>query len=106
MTQKHTGETQRDEHAVIGGVAGKKVFVIDNVGNQITDFGGATAQNVKITESGVYTYIAKAPVGTAQSSAAWQAFRLDETSGMILLYADGNDNFDNVATDLTSLTYA
>jgi hypothetical protein len=29
---------QHDEHAEIGGVAGKKVFVIDNAGNQIVDF--------------------------------------------------------------------
>ena len=29
-----------DEHATIGGVDGKKTFVIDNAGNQVIDFGG------------------------------------------------------------------
>lgn len=62
--------------------------------------------NIKITESGDYTYIAKAPVGTAQASAAWQAFRIDESSGLVILYADGDANFDNIATDLTALSYS
>ena len=45
MAEKHTGETQRDEHAIISGVAGKKVFNVDSSGN-IIDFGstkGSTA---------------------------------------------------------------
>jgi len=67
---------------------------------------GGGEQNLKLTESGNYTYVAKAPVGTAQASAAWQAFRIDETSGLVILWADANDNFDNVATDLTVLSYS
>ena len=39
MAYKNVNEAARDEHAVIGGVAGKKVFVVDNAGNQITSFG-------------------------------------------------------------------
>lgn len=64
--------------------------------------------NIKITESGNYTYIGKAPVGTAQATAKWQCFRIDESvSGQtVILYADANANFDNVATDLTALTYS
>ncbi len=65
-----------------------------------------TNYNTKITESGNYTYVAKAVIGSAQASAVWQAFRIDETSGMVILWADGNDNFDNVATDLTALSYS
>ena len=70
--------------------------------------GGSAVYNIKITESGNYTYIGKAPVGTAQATAGWQAFRIDEnTSGQtLILYADGNANFDNVCTDLTSLSYS
>jgi biopolymer transport protein ExbD len=66
----------------------------------------STPMNIKITTSGNYTYVAKAPVGTAQASASWQAFRIDETTGMIILYADANGNYDNVATDLTALSYS
>lgn len=66
----------------------------------------ANALNFKITEVGAITYIAKAAPGTAQSEAKWQAMKIDESSGMVLTYADGNPNFDNVATDLTSLNYS
>ena len=61
----------------------------------------------KITESGSYTYIAKAPIGTAQATAAWQVMRVEEgASDTIITWADGNGNFDNVATDLTALSFS
>lgn len=60
----------------------------------------------KITTSGSVTYVALAAVGSAQSSAVWQVKKIDESSGTIITWADGNDNFDNVATDLTSLSYS
>ena len=63
--------------------------------------------NVKITESGDYTYIAKAPIGTAQGSALWQALRIEESgSNTVILWADANNDFDNVATDLSLLSYS
>ena len=74
----------------------------DGVGLQRTPAG---AMAMKITESGSITYIAVAAPGTAESTAKWQAQKLDETTGLIIKYADGDANFDNVATDLTSLTY-
>ena len=61
---------------------------------------------IKITEAGSYTYIAYAPPGTAESSAGWKVIRIDESAGMRVTYADGNENFDNVATDLTALSYS
>ena len=43
MSNTHKGNSQpaidREEHSHIGGVPGKKVFVMDNAGNQITTFG-------------------------------------------------------------------
>lgn len=42
------------------------------------------------------TYIGKAPVGTATSTAGWQIQKIDETTGMVITWADGNSNFDNV----------
>lgn len=60
----------------------------------------------KITESGSITYVAKAAPGTAQATAKWQCMKIDETTGMVITWADGNSNFDNAATDLTSLTYS
>lgn len=61
---------------------------------------------MKMTESGDYTYIAYAPAGTAESAASWQCFRIDEGSGFKITWADSNVNFDNVATDLTALSYS
>lgn len=61
---------------------------------------------VKKTVVGTTTYIGYALPGTAESSAAWRAMKLDESSGLVITWADGDDNFDNVATDLTSLTYS
>lgn len=60
----------------------------------------------KITVVGNVTYIAFAPPGSAQSSAVWQCQKIDETTGTVVTWADGNANFDNVATDLTVLSYS
>lgn len=107
---KHTGETQRDEHAVIGGIAGKKVFVIDSVGN-IVDFGSQSnlaLQLDDVTTTSV-TYIGVAAIGTATSAASWQIKKLDESGTPITLtikWADGNDSFDNIWDNRSSLTYS
>lgn len=62
--------------------------------------------SVKITESGSITYIAKAIVGTSESDPFWQCKKIDETTGTVITWADGDDKFDNIATDLTALTYS
>ena len=67
---------------------------------------GADAMAVKIQEVGSIKYIGLAAPGTAQSTAKWQAFKVDKTSGTVITFADGNANFDNTSTDLTSLTYS
>ena len=67
----------------------------------------------KITEdtaNGI-TYIARAVTGTDLADASWQVQRIDESTktvdgNTIITWADGNDDFDNVATDLTSLVYS
>lgn len=60
----------------------------------------------KITEVGDVTYIATAPAGTAQSTAGWQVKKIDASTGVVITWADGNTAFDNVATDLTALSYS
>lgn len=61
-----------------------------------------------IVVSGDYTYICKAPVGTAEASAAWSCKRIDgSVSGTTKIkWADGDDSYDNVATDPTALSYS
>lgn len=61
---------------------------------------------IKKTVSGTTTFLALALPGTAESSTTWMALKMDESSGLRITYADGNDSFDNAATDLTALTYS
>jgi len=63
-------------------------------------------QGTKITVVGKITYIGIAPPGTDQASALWQCKKIDETTGTVITFADGNSNYDNVATDLTALSYS
>jgi len=68
----------------------------------------ASTQNyaIKITYVGTVTYVAKAAINSTQNSAVWQVLKMDETTGLVITWADGNANFDNVATDLTALSYS
>lgn len=56
--------------------------------------------------SATLSYIGKAPVGSATSSAVWQIAKLDTTSGMIKTWADGDALFNNVFNDRATLTYS
>jgi len=61
---------------------------------------------MKITVVDSITYVGVAAPGTAQATAKWQCKKIDETIGIVITWADGNENFDNVATDLTALSYS
>jgi len=58
----------------------------------------------KVTVDGTDTYIGHAVPGTAQATAAWRCQKID-TNGT-RTWADGDTLFDNVATDLTALSYS
>ena len=75
----------------------------------LTDKNNVEALNLdgyasEIQTSGTDTYIGFALPGTALASAKWQAMKIDANG--CKTWADGNSNFDNVATDLTALTYS
>lgn len=63
--------------------------------------------SLKVVESGSITYVCIAAPGTAQATAKWQCKKIDESVAgtMVITWADSNAEFDNVATDPTSLTY-
>jgi hypothetical protein len=62
---------------------------------------------IKVTTDGSDTYVAYAPIGTAQATEGWQCKKINTTGAdTTVTYADGNANFDNAATDLTALSYS
>lgn len=82
------------------------VLASDQPAVPVSISGATLGYAVKITVSGTTTYVGKAAAGSAQASALWQVMKIDESSGLVLTWADGNTNFDNVATDLTALNYS
>lgn len=72
---------------------------------QTIAFGGKQYA-LKMTTVGNVDYIAEATVGTLAATALWRAKKVDSTTGIVITWADGNENFDNSATDLTALTYS
>lgn len=51
-------------------------------------------------------YVGKAPVGSSTAGSVWQIHKIDNTSGSIITWADGDSNFDNVWNNRASLTYS
>ena len=84
------------EHGRQGGLSTGQPF-------KFTDF---LDYAIKITEVGNITYIAYAIPGSAQADAVWRAMKLDSSSGLVITYADGDNGFNNAATDLTTLSYS
>ena len=61
----------------------------------------------KITIVGNTYYLAYAALGSSQASAVWQVKKIDFVGDdIIFTWCDGDDLFDNVATDLTTLSYS
>jgi hypothetical protein len=60
----------------------------------------------RLSTSGSVTYVGKAAIGSATSSAVWQIKKIDESSGTVITWADGNSSFDNIWDNRASLTYS
>lgn len=99
-TEQNMGNTSFDEDF---GVNAVETLGFDGQNLQRTNADGLA---VKVTESGTTTYVALAAPGTTQATAKWQCKKIDESSGTVITFADGNSNFDNAASDLTALTYS
>jgi hypothetical protein len=67
-----------------------------------------TAQDyaIRLEEVGDLTYVGKATAGSANSSPVWQIKRIDETSGLIVLFADGNTAYDNSWSGYSGYPYS
>ena len=107
----------------MAGPTESKIGVSDNAG-------GAQVETLEFTESSVQkhrqvieqgewtkriddtttpniTYIGKARAGTAEDSADWQIKVVDETTAVVMvLFADGDENFDNSWEDRININYS
>lgn len=66
-----------------------------------------TIYSIRVDDfSSTVTYVGEAPLQSNEASPVWRIKKL-ETSGTVLTitFADGNQNFDNIWTNRTSLTY-
>jgi len=80
----------------------------DAIISAIENIGGAGNFTTRIATDSInnnFTYIGSAEIGASPSGAVWQIKRLDATSGLIKLWADSNDSYDNVWNDREILTY-
>ncbi len=68
--------------------------------------GATLATRTDDAGSGI-TYVGKAAVGSVTSDAVWQIQRLTETTGdLVVQFADGNADFDNIWDNRASLSYS
>ena len=63
---------------------------------------------ILIDETDSITYVGKAGVASSKSDAVWQIKKIDESGDpeVIINWADGNIDFDNIWDDRTSLDYS
>jgi hypothetical protein len=75
-------------------------------GSGVTQVVESALYAIRIDEvSNVVTYIGKAEVGSVTGSAVWQISKLDATSGVVITWADGDTNFNNIWDNRAILSY-
>jgi len=89
------------------GVRNKNFANVNPATEEAAEFSGGYNEQKVTLVTGI-AYIATATPGTAQSLPQWQACKIDYSnlSNITTKWANGNQDFTNVATDLTVLTYS
>jgi len=87
------------EHGRSGGLSTKQGF------KYVGDIKEAIRVAEKSTDSNI-TYVGKAAIGSATDAARWQIMSIDETSGTVVTFADGDDNYDNIWDSREELSYS
>ena len=103
-----TSANQDLEIAALGNILTQLEAVLDvSITNTITTRPEYLITQLDDAGSGI-TYVGKAAAGTATSSAAWQIFRIDESSApdMNVLYADGVTTFTKEWDDRSLYSYS
>lgn len=87
---------------VTGGGAGFSAEISQSLDTLASNY----ATQIDDTSTASVTYIGKAAIGSSSASALWQIQKIDESaSPTTITWADGNDAFDNIFNNRTSLTY-
>jgi len=110
LTRKSDGKTiaideQEIEQAELDARA-KRVMLVNESGNYVSSCASKLTLQMDEAGSGI-TYIGEAAIGSNTASAVWRIKKLDESGNpeLIIKWADGNSNFDNIWDNRTSLTY-
>lgn len=83
----------------------------DSTGWVIYDFLGIQVKEESLTtllddSNDPILYVGKSLPGTSQGSASWQIYKINTSSGIVITWADGNSNFDNIWNNRLSLSYS
>ena len=81
---------------------------IDDIRLELLDLMPVNYETRIIEDSGNIniSYVGKSATGSVTSTATWQVRRLDETTGLIQEWADGDSDFNNIWDDRESLSYS
>lgn len=63
------------------------------------------ANYFKFDQVGQVMYLGEARYAASDTDPVWKITRIDVTSGVVITFADENENYDNVWADRTTLTY-
>jgi hypothetical protein len=80
--------------------------VVFNGQAMVSPSSSLVATRLDDTTTSNVTYVGVAAPASLTSATSWQVKKIDETTGMVITWADGNTNFDNVWDNRASLTYS
>jgi len=111
-TSEKSNALDREENITRGALSAKRValYTYDSNTDTLLPYSGAGSTNytTRIAEDSGdsnLTYIGKAAIGSATSSAVWQIQKIDETTGMVITWG-GTGAFDNIWNNRESLSYS
>lgn len=88
----------------LGGGSGGNGLATEETLQALVDASGE--YSIRVIFIGTDIYVGKALVGSIIGSSIWQVKKIDAASDIVVTWADGNANFDNVFTNPSALTYA
>lgn len=87
-------------------VEGSSVHITVSTGNRKTSKIELAVDVQTDSNDSCIQYIGKAVTGSLTSDAVWQIKRIDDNSGIVITWADGDDNFNNVYDNREALIYS